>query len=327
MCTRRNPILHLCLPAVLFLGVLLGCSAGRQQAAEKQSASTIERPAGVLVRLREPGRCLRWPSAHRGDRESGPDNSLEAILAAARVGVPLIEIDVRTNKDGTLFLFHDGELKERNFSGPREWIGRRVESLTDKELVRLCQPGRPDLRVLRFSEALAAVADYDTVLQLDLKGESAVQAEAVIAAARASGQIEQILVQCQSPITLVYVRGKHPDVAVLSRCRSDLQVKMAYAHRPEIIQVDDDWASDELIRDIHAHGSKILAKSMGSGRDAPQHWQKLFDRGMDILMTDRAAAMAQYLKPGEQGARLVPGAAFACNGMRGDRQEVRLWPR
>ena len=47
---------------------------------------------------------LRWPAAHRGDPAYGHENSLPAIRGAVQAEVPLIEVDIRRNADGTLFL-------------------------------------------------------------------------------------------------------------------------------------------------------------------------------------------------------------------------------
>lgn len=48
--------------------------------------------------------------AHRGLTAGAPENSLAAIGAALDSGLRLIEVDVRTSADGTLFLLHDPTL-------------------------------------------------------------------------------------------------------------------------------------------------------------------------------------------------------------------------
>ncbi|HOX39959.1 MAG TPA: glycerophosphodiester phosphodiesterase [Candidatus Brocadiia bacterium] len=294
---KRNALA--CLAPCLFLLTAFACAGERPQAqsavAEKQDAART-----VISRLRDPNAKIKWPSGHRGDRDAGPDNSVAAIESAAKAGCPLIEIDIRTNKSGSMFLFHDGEFNERNFSGPKEWIGRDTCSLTDAEMPQFCQPGHPGLRILSFKEALEIVKPYDTVLQLDLKNESPKQADACVAVARESGQSNQILIQCQLPSTLSHLRGKHPDIAVLSRCRSNMHVRMSFKYKPEIIQIDEDWATPELVREIHEHGSKILVKSMGADTDLPAHWDKLAERGLDILMTDHAAKMSAHMGLGKK---------------------------
>ncbi|UZJ64058.1 glycerophosphodiester phosphodiesterase family protein [Sphingobacterium sp. KU25419] len=46
-------------------------------------------------------------AAHRGVHTQYPENSIPAILEAISLGVSIVEIDVRSTKDGVLLLMHD----------------------------------------------------------------------------------------------------------------------------------------------------------------------------------------------------------------------------
>lgn len=48
--------------------------------------------------------------AHRGDWRNAPENSLAAISNAIKMGVDIVELDVRKTKDGQLILMHDATL-------------------------------------------------------------------------------------------------------------------------------------------------------------------------------------------------------------------------
>ena len=50
-------------------------------------------------------------AAHRGDRKNCPENTMPAFESALRLGVDMIETDVRMTKDGHLILIHDLEVK------------------------------------------------------------------------------------------------------------------------------------------------------------------------------------------------------------------------
>ncbi len=55
--------------------------------------------------------------AHRGDSVYYPDNSIEGIISAIKMGCDMIEIDPRRTKDGVLIIFHDETLtRMTNFS-------------------------------------------------------------------------------------------------------------------------------------------------------------------------------------------------------------------
>ena len=49
-------------------------------------------------------------ASHRGDWRNYPENSLEAIDNAIKMGVDIVELDVQRTKDGQLILMHDPTL-------------------------------------------------------------------------------------------------------------------------------------------------------------------------------------------------------------------------
>ena len=51
--------------------------------------------------------------AHRGDWREVPENSIEAVLSAWKLGVTVVEVDVRQLGDETLVLHHDADLEGR----------------------------------------------------------------------------------------------------------------------------------------------------------------------------------------------------------------------
>lgn len=46
-------------------------------------------------------------AAHRATHQNYPENSIAAILESIRLGVDIIELDVRATKDGKLVVIHD----------------------------------------------------------------------------------------------------------------------------------------------------------------------------------------------------------------------------
>lgn len=49
-------------------------------------------------------------ASHRGDWRNFPENSLEAIDNAIKMGVEIVEIDLQRTKDGVLILMHDPKI-------------------------------------------------------------------------------------------------------------------------------------------------------------------------------------------------------------------------
>jgi peptide chain release factor 2 len=80
-----------------------------------------------LHRLAASGPCV---VAHRGDSRNHPENTLAAFRAAARLGVPMQEFDVRQLRDGTLVCVHDASF-DRTTDASRK--GYKVEILEQTE--------------------------------------------------------------------------------------------------------------------------------------------------------------------------------------------------
>lgn len=77
--------------------------------------------------------------AHRGASAYAPENTLEAIDLAMRLGIDWVENDVQRTKDGELVVIHDDTLSrttdvEQVFPGRKPW---RVGDFTAAEIARL----------------------------------------------------------------------------------------------------------------------------------------------------------------------------------------------
>jgi glycerophosphoryl diester phosphodiesterase len=69
--------------------------------------------------------------AHRGDWRNFPENSIEAIESAIRMGVDVVELDVQRTKDGHLILMHDKTLDRTTTGKGRvdEWTLDSIRTL------------------------------------------------------------------------------------------------------------------------------------------------------------------------------------------------------
>src|SRR5207253_10196487 len=77
--------------------------------------------------------------AHRGARAFAPENTLEAVAAAARFACHMVELDVHLSRDGELIVVHDDDLVR--CSNVREVFPERapwfVSDFTAKEIAKL----------------------------------------------------------------------------------------------------------------------------------------------------------------------------------------------
>ena len=75
--------------------------------------------------------------AHRGDWRNFPENSLEAIDNAIKMGVDIVELDVKKTKDGELILMHDRTL-DRTTTGKGKVEDHTLAEIKDLRLRNGC---------------------------------------------------------------------------------------------------------------------------------------------------------------------------------------------
>lgn len=90
--------------------------------------------------------------AHRGGLSCGPENTLEAFSNSASTGADMIELDVRTTKDGIEVINHDAKIS-----------GKKIKDKKYSELLEY----KSDLCTL--DEALDVIYDSGLLLQVELK--------------------------------------------------------------------------------------------------------------------------------------------------------------
>jgi len=281
----------------LRLALLLFLAACAPRASEPPPLCSAPKSKTVVSALRDKNQRLYWTTAHRGERSAAPDNSANSLLASARAGVPLVEMDVRRSRSGTPFLFHNRTLTAESIAGPAKFFGRRAVDLNDQELAEVrIRNGTGELPILFFADGLKVLRPYNTAAQLDIKDETPETIERVIASIERSEMKGQVVIQCQSVETLEYLRARHPEIAVLARLHRAEDLERVIALKPEIIFAEEQQLSPESIQRIRAAGIKVSIRVLGDDLDTPANWERLFRAGADILMTDHGNQLNAYAR-------------------------------
>lgn len=232
--------------------------------------------------------------AHRGSLHNGlPDNSIPALKESLSKGVKFLEVDVRIDQDGKLFIFHDGSLKPSNFNSPRELTGRAVKDLSSAErsMVRLDQESKIGIPSLK--EALATLKPYSTAsLQIDLKGESDHLLIAVIDLLKQEGALDSAIIQLKSPARIKMIRQKEPAARILARVKNIEQLKQAIDSRVEFVELER-WISADAVRLAHAANILVVFNVAAPQYDKYETWKFFRSKGVDSIMTDHADLAAR----------------------------------
>ncbi len=247
-----------------------------------QSSASSHSPLTELLRRESP---LKIASAHRGNPQSGEQNSIGSIKQAIDQGIALIEVDVRQSRDGGLFLYHDQRILPDRILESDDLIDQSFSALSSERvaMLRVLPQG---YEVPRLEEALKLVVHSDSLLQLDLKKPTAAMIRRVIESAKSLSALQRTIIQCQNIEILKLVREEFPEVATLPRANDAQGFVSMLSLSPAIIQADESWLTPSLVKLARSMGVKILIRVSGTADDTPEGWERLSSKGVDIILTD-----------------------------------------
>ncbi len=151
-------------------------------------------------------------SAHRGDTEQAPENSLPAVRSAIDKGIQSVEIDVQLTKDGVAVLNHDATLRRMTGSNSR------VSDLTYEQVGKLAigrdAEGEP-IPVPTLEETMAEAKGRIKLL-LDLKphGPSGPLVREVIRLIQDNEMEKDVFIQSFDSGMLRQIRALAPDIRI-----------------------------------------------------------------------------------------------------------------
>lgn len=239
-----------------------------------------------------------------------PGNTITAFDIALAQGSDMIEMDLNMSADGVLIIFHPGEEEHR--------LGKQIH---------LPEMPYEEIRKLRYQSTPFGIPSFDEVLER-YKGKCYINVDKfwdhpkeIYHAIKRHNMLDQIVVKCDpSEEVFRFLEEVAPDIAYLPI------VKNNYRHHEELMRrnihyvgaefvfdtEDAELASDEMIERMHRSGKLIWANAiifnhrhqLAAGHsdntalsESPDKgWGWLADRGFDIIQTDWAGMLIDYLK-------------------------------
>lgn len=227
-------------------------------------------------------------SAHRGDTDSAPENSMPSITSAIEKGIQSVEIDIQMTKDGVAVLNHDYSLKR--VSG----VSKRVSELTYVELSEIVigrDANGDAVHIPTLSEALAE-AQGRIKLLLDLKpyGPSDELVRNVVGLVQYFGMEEDVYIQSFDSQTLKQIRAIAPEIKIgqiLYFALGDLS-----ALDVDFYTIEKVMLTEQLVERVHAAGREIWVWTVNS----PSNIKEVLKFQIDGIITDypvRAQSMVE----------------------------------
>lgn len=293
--------------------VLLFCSLG---AAAQTRVDTIRQ------HLLAPGDGTVLVAAHRGDWRNAPENSLEAVELSIRMGVDIVEVDVRRTLDGVLVLMHNPSIKA---------------TTTGRGLVSLSTYRRLQRKTLRSGCRLKTAAKIPTLEEVLVASKGRVllnldkafgYCDEIIALAEKTGTLDQIILKTDKSAKKIEkalgdYKGKVIVMPKVYLSRKDALERIdEYIERLdppvfEIIYRNDDDPAMEQVREKLRGRSRIWINTLWDSLCAGHSDDTSFYEGPDagygflidtmeagILQTDRSALLIEYLQ--ERSRRATP---------------------
>ena len=255
--------------------------------------------------------------AHRGDWRNYPENSIPAIESVIRMGVDVMELDVKMTRDSVLVLSHDWTLN-RTTTGSGNISDYTYEQLLAFDLKRGHGIAIPGLKIPTLRQALEVCKDR-IVVNVDQGFDYYDQ---VLAITEELGMTDQVLIKNGQPLDKVQQRmSRHahkmmymPVVSVAAG--SDMTTFNSYLASPEAVPIAFELCFDTLddnvkntARRVLDAGSKVWVNTIwGSlcgdhdddraydSPDPDKVYGPILDLGTSIIQTDRPEFLIKYLE-------------------------------
>ena len=300
---------------ILFAGLLLLLTLSTFAATPVTSGKTNAQK--IVEAIHNPKTDYVVVVSHRGDWRDYPENSIPAIESIIRMGVDVMELDLKLTADSVLVLCHDGTI-DRTTTGKG-----RVSDVT-YDYIKNCflKTGHncpTKYKMPTLKEALAVCKDR-IVVNID---QGYQYYDLVMAITEELGVTEQILIKGKKPVDFVDAQAKKYKHAMMYMPIIDINkpsgqelfrqymdkkiVPLAY----EVCWQQETPEVRKCMKDILAQGSKIwvntLWASLCGGEEAgiyddyafehgAEVYQKVLDFGTSIIQTDRPELLISYLK-------------------------------
>jgi glycerophosphoryl diester phosphodiesterase len=251
--------------------------------------------ARLLPHLGKHDRANRWKRtrgrprvwAHRGASALAPENTLAAFELAKQAGADGIELDVRIDRDGTVVVFHDWDL--------RRLCGRqgRIEDLRRPEREALRVGGE---RVPTLAEVFEILGDLELNVEMKVNrpGREGALIEETAKVIRQSRKADQVLVSSFDPLALVQFHKYLPDLALafLFGKNQALPMRRGWVGMwlgASVVHPEHTLCNAATIKAWHTAGMPVNAWTV----DDPIELQRLAALGIDgVFANDPARALA-----------------------------------
>lgn len=282
--------------SIIGLYVLSSCGHSFLDATPGVSTSPARPPAG------QTGESRPFIIGHSGSAHWCARNTLECLQTSLRLGATMLEIDLRTSKDGHLVAFHDRDINQQTpgRGAVRSWTLRQLQKLSvsfDSGAVEgidhVVYLDNGTFRIASFSQIRRALPHVP--LLVDIKEDGAAMERALAKLIRSFGthDFTRIFIKTRSQALADSLRRlPQPPQVALTWCERVAFVTFPRARRlaPGLLDLPMWLASPTLLRHAARHGHPVVVSTV----NAPKQLQRVLTlRGLFGIVTDRPDLLHQ----------------------------------
>lgn len=297
--------------AFVFCIAFLANSCTQQQAFDTRTDK-------ILHEINDPNSDYVVVASHRGDWRNYPENSIPAIESVIRMGVDIMELDVKMTKDSVLILMHDKTI-DRMTNGKGRVCDITYDSLMTFNMRRAHNIVTDTLKVPTLREALLCCKDrilvnvdhaypyYEQIVklteELGVAGQVLMKSKSSIDKVNEDTQKYGSRMLYMPVIDVNKPRGKKLFAEYLDKGVVPMAFELCWQYPGEEI--------DECMKQVRQMGSKIWVNTIwaslcgGLGNDddaafAAQNpadvYSQYINKGVSMIQTDRPEMLLNYLR-------------------------------
>ncbi|MGB5555531.1 MAG: glycerophosphodiester phosphodiesterase family protein [Flavobacteriaceae bacterium] len=272
----------------LVVGVLfLSCVSTRTTAGLSKTLSEFQNADAKTVLV----------AAHRGAHNGNFENSIASTRQAIRLGVDIIEVDVRTTKDGHLVLMHDSKI-DRTTTGQG-----KVEDLTLAEIKehKLKAPdGSVSAETVPTFSAFLKEVKGKIMVDVDMKTDNVT---GILADVKRTGTDAQVFYFDNDYEQLDRIVSINKTAKLMPRAYSYQMADSAITrYSPPVVHIDPSFYDSEVTAMLRKHKARVWINTLGEADSLLTTASKestmadLLRHGANIIQTDQPEILLQYLR-------------------------------
>ena len=297
----------------LAVAALCLCSCG---VAKPQAKKYANRAEMIVAQMHDPNSKYVVVACHRGDWRNYPENSIPAIESIIRMGVDIMELDLKLTKDSVLVLSHDKTI-DRCTTGKGLVSDYTLDELKQFKLRRAHGVATDSLHICTLREALECCKDRICV-NVDQGYE---YYDMVLALTEELGVTDQILIKGNKPLAEVNAKMAAHEHNMMYMPIVNFQKKggrelfaeyMNTGTVPLAYEICWNKMTPEVadcFKNIIASGSKLWVNTIWGSLcgyldddkafecgDPASVYDKVIDYGATLIQTDRPEQLLRYLR-------------------------------